>query len=162
MHIKFIDSGCFPCKFRFSFCNLTTEILKTLEKCKIYQDNGCKGSPGIRNLMKKIALVAGIWQILSTVGGENNWGTIFLYFLSKTYWIKTVEVGASSLNCHLLSTWLLLIDLKVRVQWPECTYSIETHQLTWCESSTCLIMVVFQYLKHLFTINDLISAWGAY
>ena len=51
--IFYINNICSPYGFRFSLGNLTTEILKALEKCKIYLITG------IGNLMKKAALV--VW-----------------------------------------------------------------------------------------------------
>ena len=41
-----------------------TDILKLVEKCKIYKDKGSQGSLSAGHLTKKFAWVAGICQIL--------------------------------------------------------------------------------------------------
>ena len=53
--------------YRYLLGNLTTEILKVVEKCNIYKEY--HGSWWPRHLTKKITRVAGIWQILKNMLG---------------------------------------------------------------------------------------------
>ena len=77
---------CYPYEF-VDTCILMIEILKVVEKCKIYYDKGSQRSLGAGHLTKKVAQVDSICQILKIYarvareGGGNVWNrfdTIFI------------------------------------------------------------------------------------